>query len=187
MDARKLRSRDRIMSAARELLLESGREGTTIDGIAARSGVAKTTIYRQWPSRGALLVDLLTEATAPLPSEDTGSLAGDVTAFARTLATELAEPFRAAALGALLGAPAGDELDELRRQVADERLAQARRIVRRATARGELAPRTDTADLVRLVAGPILYRRFVEGRSVSPALAERVATRALAALGATGT
>src|SRR4051812_16684072 len=152
MDARKLRSRDRILAAARELLLEAGREGTTIDGIAARSGVAKTTIYRQWPSRDALLIDLLTEATTPEAPADTGSLAGDVGAFARGVVAELSEPFRAAALGALLGGPtegADDQLAELRRQVADERQAQARRIVRKATARGELPPRTDAAELVR--------------------------------------
>jgi AcrR family transcriptional regulator len=189
MDARKLRSRDRVMAAARELLLESGREGATIDGIAARSGVAKTTIYRQWPSRGALLLDLLTGATAPEPPEETGSLAGDVAAFARGLAAELSDPFRAAALGALLtgapGAAGGDELGELRRRVTDERQGHARRIVRRATARGELPPRTDAAELVRLVAGPVLYRRFVEGRTVTPAAADRIAARALAALAAT--
>jgi len=186
MDARKLRSRDRVMGAARELLLESGREGTTIDGIAARSGVAKTTIYRQWPSRGALLLDLLTEATGSEPPADTGSLAGDLGAFARGLAAELSEPFRAAALGALLSVPgdADHELDGLRRQVAEERQAHARRIIRKATARGELPPRTDAAELARLVAGPLLYRRFVEARAVTPAVADRVAARALAALGA---
>jgi AcrR family transcriptional regulator len=197
MDARKIRSRDRVMTAARELLLEAGPEGTTIDGIAARSGVAKTTIYRQWPSRDALVLDLLTDATAPAPPEDTGTLAGDVTAFALTVATELSDPFRAAAFAALLTARApgggdgglsGTDLDSLRRRITDERQAHARRIVRRAIGRGELPPRTDAAELVRLIAGPILYRRFAESRPVTPAAAERIAGRALAALGAsTGT
>jgi AcrR family transcriptional regulator len=151
--------------------------------------VAKTTIYRQWPTRDALLLELLTEATAPQATADTGSLAGDVAAFARGVAAELSEPFRAAATGALLSGTsvsdrAEDELAGLRRQVADERQAQARRIVRRAIGRGELAPRSDAAELVRLVVGPILYRRFAEGRPVTPAVADRVASRALAALGA---
>jgi AcrR family transcriptional regulator len=190
MDARKQRSRDRILGAARELLLEAGREGTTIDGIAVRSGVAKTTIYRQWPSRDALLIELLTEATTPRPPTDTGSLPGDVASFARAIAAELSEPFRAAATAALLGGPpegGDDELAELRRQVADERQTHARRIIRKAIARGELPPRTDAAELVRLVAGPLLYRRFAEGRPVTAALADRVATRALHALGAPST
>jgi AcrR family transcriptional regulator len=187
MDARKIRSRDRVMGAARELLLESGREGTTIDGIAARSGVAKTTIYRQWPSRGALLLDLLTEATSSAAPPDTGSAAGDVAAFARGMAAELSEPFRAAAMAAVIGGPPSDtedELAELRRRVADERQGHARRIVRRAMTRGELPARTDAAELVRLVAGPILYRRFAEAKAVTPAAADRIAARALTALGA---
>jgi AcrR family transcriptional regulator len=189
MDARKLRSRDRIIEAARDLLLELGREGTTIDGIAARSGVAKTTIYRQWPSREALLLDLLTDATTPEAPADTGTLAGDVSELARGVAAELSQPFRAAALGALLGGATtpespDDELAGLRRRVAEERQAHARRIVRKATARGELPPRTDAAELVRLVVGPILYRRFAEGRPVTAAVADRIASRALAALGA---
>src|SRR5512134_4027651 len=58
---RSQRARRAVMDAARALVDKGGYEAATIESIAARSGVAKTTIYRSWASRGALLVDLLME------------------------------------------------------------------------------------------------------------------------------
>ena len=57
VDRRIQRSRERVLEAAQELLAQSGVGGFTVDEVARRSGVAKTTIYRHWPSREALVLD----------------------------------------------------------------------------------------------------------------------------------
>lgn len=76
------RSRTAIHAAARELVAEQGFARTTIEGIAARAGVGKQTIYRWWPSKAAVLLDAVVaeqlpgDGAPPLP--DTGDLAADL-------------------------------------------------------------------------------------------------------------
>ncbi len=55
------KSRTAIVTATRELLLERGFDGLTIEAVAARAGVGKQTIYRWWPSRPALVADVMLE------------------------------------------------------------------------------------------------------------------------------
>src|SRR5262245_66523383 len=61
---RSLEAQRAVLDAARALVHEGGYPAATIDAIVARSGVAKTTIYRRWPNRAALIVDLLAELSA---------------------------------------------------------------------------------------------------------------------------
>jgi len=84
------RTRQAIMTAAYALLLERGLAGFSIEGVAARAGAAKTTIYRWWPSKGALAVEAFLAAMEPvLPFPDTGSPIADLKvqlhAFVRAL------------------------------------------------------------------------------------------------------
>ena len=73
-----------ILAAARELLAEGGLAAMSFEEVAARSGVAKTTIYRRWTSRGALAMDaFLADFQAQQPLPDTGSLRGDLLAALR--------------------------------------------------------------------------------------------------------
>jgi AcrR family transcriptional regulator len=70
-----------VLTTTFELLGESGVGGFTVDEVARRSGVAKTTIYRHWPSREALVIDACSRITDEREVPDTGSLEGDVTAI----------------------------------------------------------------------------------------------------------
>src|SRR3984957_19430878 len=81
VDSRIERSRHSVLTAALELLSESGVGGFSVDEVARRSGVAKTTIYRHWPTREALVVDACSRLTAPQTIPDTGSLEGDLTSI----------------------------------------------------------------------------------------------------------
>ena len=85
------RSRLAIVTATREILLERGFDGLTIEAVAARAGVGKQTIYRWWPSRPALVADvLLTDADRILrPVKHTDDLLGDLVAWAVNLAATL--------------------------------------------------------------------------------------------------
>ena len=57
LDRRVVASRQRVLAAALDLMTETGLGGLTIDDVSRRSGVAKTTIYRHWPNRTALIID----------------------------------------------------------------------------------------------------------------------------------
>jgi AcrR family transcriptional regulator len=85
------KSRMAIVTATRELLLERGFDGLTIEAVAARAGVGKQTIYRWWPSRPALVADVMLEdADKILASVDhTDDLAADLVGWVRKLAATL--------------------------------------------------------------------------------------------------
>ncbi|HEX3516454.1 MAG TPA: helix-turn-helix domain-containing protein, partial [Trebonia sp.] len=71
-----------ILDAAFRLLGGPGTEPLTIDAIAAEAGVGRQTIYRWWPSKGAVVADALARhARVVVPERDTGSFAGDLAAF----------------------------------------------------------------------------------------------------------
>ena len=84
------RSREAVkaasLAAAYELLTEVGLSGVSFDEVSRRSGVAKTTIYRYWPTRSALLFDAVMQFAPRLQTPATGSLRGDLTALALGLA-----------------------------------------------------------------------------------------------------
>src|SRR6202035_1626780 len=75
-------ARDAILDAAFRLLSGPETDGVTIDAIAAAAGVGRQTIYRWWPSKGAVVADaLVRHAQVVVPERDTGSFTGDLTAF----------------------------------------------------------------------------------------------------------
>ncbi|MFE0192756.1 TetR/AcrR family transcriptional regulator [Streptomyces sp. NPDC058989] len=149
-----------IFDATLDLLAEKGYEGLTVEGVAQRSGVNKTTIYRWWPSKGALLGAALTGARrldVELP--DTGSLQGDLEALLRTVVTLLTAPpssdIAVSALGAVTHSP---ELAGHVRDFFADRIDRERPVFDRAVARGELAADADPMLLVDLLAGAAWLR-----------------------------
>lgn len=182
-EARVARSRSRIVGTVVDVIAERGVGAVTIDEVVARSGVAKTTVYRHWPSREALLAHVLTTALPAQEVPDTGSLAGDLRALARGLAAGLSDP-RSAALLAAIALPDGDRgLDGVRYQATTARHRVLRQVVQRARDRGEEVPPDGADGLIRSIAGPLFYRRFVEGVPPTRVLADRCVQRALAPVG----
>ncbi len=153
-----------IVEACLDLLVEVGFSRLTVDGVAARAGVGKATIYRRWPSKGALVLAasecVFDDASAP----DTGTLRGDV----HELTSAFVEHLQASPTGCLLPALAVEargnpELAELVATSADERRECARTVLRRARDRGELRPGTDIEVVIDAVAGPAFYRMMITG------------------------
>ncbi len=97
------KSRTAIVTATRELLLERGFDGLTIEAVAARAGVGKQTIYRWWPSRPALVADVMLEdADKILASVNhTDDLAADLVGWVGKLAASLTTPRGSAMLRTL--------------------------------------------------------------------------------------
>lgn len=175
-DPRRARSRARVLEAAVALLREEGHQGLTIESVATRSGVAKTTIYRQFADREALHVAAVQSAAPMLPMPDTGDLVADVTTFCAALTSKLwHSEFRALMATAIDGGERSTSLaaiiagvGEQRRKVLADRLAAARRS-------GRLADRTDLEMVHSQLVGPLFFRRFISRQPTGPAfVAEHV-------------
>lgn len=149
-----------IIDATLTLVAERGYDGLTIEGVAERAGVNKTTIYRWWPSKAALLGAALVEGQLlgfRLP--DTGSLRGDLEAITRTVLHLLTRPPTAQIAVAALGAASRNpDLAAHARGFFADRLVRERPIFERAVARGELLPGTDPMLLMDLLGGAIWLR-----------------------------
>jgi AcrR family transcriptional regulator len=182
IDPRVLRSRRTVLEATLRLLADRGIAGTTIEAVAERSGVAKTTIYRQWDSQAALVRDAFDSVLQTPPVPATGSLRGDlvqlVAGFAAALATSPATGLMFALIDAAERDPA---FAQVHRRQAAARHAMILDVVRRAVEAGDLPAGTDPAEVLDLLAGPIFHRRAVTGEIVDAAFAERIVDRVLAA------
>src|SRR5213595_2592440 len=76
---RQNKTRERVLAAAGQILLREGYSGLTMEGVAAESGVAKTTLYRRWPTKAALCMDLYIDISRrELNMPDTGGVASDL-------------------------------------------------------------------------------------------------------------
>jgi AcrR family transcriptional regulator len=149
------------MATTYALLSEEGLAGVTVDAVARRSGVAKTTIYRHWPSREALLLDACAQMGPHFEVVDTGSFPKDVRALAqRVVEHVLSGPNAAILLSLMDAAERNPDLAALL-AVAQGKLVEAvHTVLARARTRGELQPPPDASDIAALIAGPLLYRRL---------------------------
>ena len=162
-DKRVQRSRKAVLAATLQLLAEAGLSGVSVDEVARRSGVAKTTIYRHWPSRSALLVEACSNLGATPQVPDTGSLKGDLTALATQMAGRLRSDRWATILPSVIDAAERDpELAEVQTRLHAGFMAPLYTIIERAQGRGELSRDCDPSEVVASVVGPLYYRRWFD-------------------------
>ena len=162
-------ARDSILDATARLFAQQGYDHLTMEGIAKEAGVGKQTIYRWWPSRGALIVDCMIEGRLiPLDIDipDTGELRRDLDAWLESILTVVADPRGGSLLRSLVAAAAedaavGDRLAESlgADQTLSLRFASAARI-------GQLAADAPVDQLGLAILGaitlPILARRPID-------------------------
>src|SRR4051812_35498986 len=136
---RSARVRAAVHAAAQAVLHESGGAELSIADVAARAGVHPTSIYRRWGSREALVMDLaVAQVGRDMPIPDTGSLRGDLEAYAVQAARGLSSPAGAAFLRMLVAAlPSTPEGRSQRARYLEQRAAEIGVILRRARSRGE--------------------------------------------------
>ncbi len=156
-------AREAILDAAFRLLSDPASEALTIDAIAAEAGVGRQTIYRWWPSKGAVVADaLVRHARVVVPERDTGSFAGDLTAF---LADSFAGLQNAGYAGRLRQIVAEAQHDgHVARVLADftaVRRAALRALLERGRDAGELAAGADLDMLVDMAYGVLYYRLLI--------------------------
>lgn len=158
---RSQQSRLAILQAAFELIGEVGYGGLTIEGIAARSGAGKQTIYRWWPSKADVLLDALaTKADLHVPVADQGSYAADLrsflaASFALSRQRQVVDALRALMAQAQIDAAFGERFRALFLQRRRDAL---RVITDRARARGDLPAGLPPGTVADIVFGVIWYR-----------------------------
>jgi AcrR family transcriptional regulator len=162
-------ARESVLQAADDLLVEIGYAAVTIEGIAARAGVGKQTIYRWWTSKTDVLMDaFLEDAAEYLVPQDSGDLKTDLQAHLAHLAQFLTQSDAGAVFRALAGQAQHDP--KMAERFRRDYLARQRDIDRlpleRAIQRGELPATTDVESAVAQLLGPIYYRVLVSGESV---------------------
>jgi AcrR family transcriptional regulator len=150
-----------ILAATLDELAEVGYEAMSIEGIAARAGVGKTTIYRRWPSKEALVLAAIRGVQAEAPISDTGNLRADLltmvsTALALGTSSPLSQKLVFRAATSLAAQP--DILQGLLTQLLPARFQDFAHLIERAKARGELRADLNTDVALGMIAGPIFYR-----------------------------
>ncbi len=159
----------KVRRAAADLLLADGPNALTIDAVARRSGVAKTTIYRRWDNARELLVDTLATTLRPQPTPNTGSLRGDLEEFFQTDASERELDELAQRLAGLLYSAINDpSTNEVLGDLVVAYTTPMRTIVELAQGRGEVDPELDLDVAVELIQGPFLFGFLVRRRTYSP-------------------
>lgn len=173
--------RRRVLDAVRALLVEHGYDALTVDAVADRSGVHRTTVYRRWRDIGGLLADVLTEAIGDeWQPPDTGSLDGDLVAINREIYDALvADPPITVALIAASFRP-GQAAEALRSFWID-RYDRCATIVRRAAERGEISTRTDPRRLLIAATAPLYHELVLLRTPANPHLAGQAARDAATA------
>ncbi len=156
-------ARDAILDATLELLRTQGAAGVTIDAIAEAAGVGRQTIYRWWPAKGAVVAEAMVRgARGMVPARDTGSLAGDLTAFFADSFAGLRDPGTRRALRQLMAAAQTDEhVAAVLADFTTQRRAALRALLERGQAGGDIAATADLEMLVDLGYGVLWYRLLV--------------------------
>jgi AcrR family transcriptional regulator len=181
-------TRHAILRAAFELLEEGGLARFTIEGVAARSGAAKTTIYRWWPSKGALAMEsYLTEVEALAPISESESAVADLRRLMRLTAQAFASEAGRILAGLVAeGQSDPDTLASYREKVFEPRRAAVGRILRRGIDTGELRADLDLDATLDAFYAPFFLRLLLKYAPPDDSFADRLADTVLRGIEAPG-
>ncbi|MEY9886439.1 AcrR family transcriptional regulator [Catenulispora sp. MAP12-49] len=170
-----------VHQAVTDLISERGYGTFSIGDVAARAGVADSSVYRRWGSLEALLADvMLTYLNARSPMPDTGTLAGDLRAYAAAVAREITGPDGLALLRlAVALSTTGEQGLQARDALRDERTRQLQAMLDRAAERGEDAP--DALAMLDHVLAPMYIRVLFGIGPLTPEYVEGLVDRLLSA------
>ncbi len=155
-----------ILAATVELLAEEGFKGMSLEAVSNRARVGKTTIYRHWPTKEALVLDALSELHVEPPIVDTGNFRADMVALlgeAVRAYSQITNPLQAKLLSRIVGEIYAypEFFSTLYGQLYAPRLRQLEHLIKRAQAREELCQDVDAIFVMGLIAGPLLFQALV--------------------------
>ncbi|MCP2338559.1 TetR/AcrR family transcriptional regulator [Actinomadura rupiterrae] len=155
------RAEKAILDATIDLLAEeSGVDGVSMEAVAARAGVAKTTIYRRWPNKEALIVGALGSLKGPLPELPGTGVRDDLLTLARHMSVERGFKASRCFWNVVGGAEKYPELyARYKQDVVTPRRDVYREVLRRGVERGELRPDTDLEATMAMLVGAFAYHK----------------------------
>ena len=150
---------DKVMEATVEELAARGYGATSIEDVAARAGVAKTTIYRRWPTKEDLVLAALGCVADDVgrSAGDTGSLHGDLVALLTGFRDFARTPRGGSLMRMMLAEGSGGEIAKMARAIRRSREAGPRQVIRRAVARGELPKGSDAKLILSTLFGVVQH------------------------------
>ena len=170
---RSARVRAAVLEAAVLELGEFGWRSLSVDRIAARSGVHKTTIYRRWGSADRVVLDALVErGSEGIPIPDTGDLRSDLVRLGRSIAAGITDPIGRALAAAVISEPDSPTMQRLADAFWSQRFEEAEVIAERAIGRGEIAASVDAGRIVETVAAQVWFRVMMRRGDVTEAWLE---------------
>ncbi|MEU4230322.1 TetR/AcrR family transcriptional regulator [Nonomuraea sp. NPDC026600] len=180
---RTARVRAAVLEAAQDELVLHGFHGLTMDAVAARAGVGKTTVYRRWTGTAGLVADLMTElADQSAAHANTGTIEEDLRANALSVLNAITDERLGPTLQAVIAAATCDkEAAAALNAFYDRRIREWANSVDLAIRRGELPEGTDGQEVIRAISAPLYYRLLVTREPVDKETAERSVARALVA------
>jgi len=181
-DRRNRRSHQAILQATLELVQDLGYTRLTIEGIAAKAGVGKSTIYRWWRSKGDLVIEALADILEAQPLPDTGNTRTDLMAIVdQGIALYSDETGARTIIAGLVGDIHHDpELAAaLRKRFIDPRRADNRAAIARAIERGDLPADTDIELLIDRLVAPVSYRALISGAAITPDISTKLVDQIL--------
>ena len=172
---------DAILLAAVALTREVGYDAVTMDGIAARAGVGKTTVYRRWSSKELLVTEAIGRIVRSFPVPHTGSLDGDLLQLMQQAVGMYRDPASLALLSGLVAAMARSTLiaEAVRTGFVASWRDAVRAVLTRGVARGELRADTDIELALDLLGGPPFYRFLITGTAIDERLARALVAAVL--------
>lgn len=169
-DARYERSRAAVHAAVCRLLVADGISGLSADGLAAESGVSRSTIYRNWPDLAALACEVFDDLMHREPVDVSGDPSDVLRDYLADYARRLNDPTYVAVLVALIeGSMRDDGFADVQRRAFAQSRSRAATIVRRAQRTGMIRPDRDVPACVEDIVAPFLYRRLVTRSRITPA------------------
>ena len=170
VDPRIDRTRRLVLTATFDLIAEVGLAAATLERIAERSGVSRTTIYRRWPDRSRLYLEAFHPLEAPPVVAVTGDLRTDLREYLGRAADALNDERYAAVLLALLDRALRDtDYRDRYRDVQRRSTAPAAAVLQRAVEAGELADELDVPEALGRLLGPLVWVRLVRQEAITPA------------------
>ncbi|MQA93155.1 MAG: TetR family transcriptional regulator [Streptosporangiales bacterium] len=181
------RAAQAILDATLDLLGETGVAGLSIEAVAARAGVGKTTIYRRWSGKDDLIIDALASLKAPAPEPLEESVREDLVAQLNATRATAGDMRSRCAIGLVMGE--GDRyphlVERFHADVVEPRREVLRGVLRRGVASGELRADLDVDAAAVLLSGAMMMtvRECPLGEQVPESAARRIVDLALDGLG----
>jgi AcrR family transcriptional regulator len=177
---RTARVRRAVFEAALDLLARDGFQSLTIDAIAAKAGVNKTTIYRNWPTKAELILAAAEDRSeAMITTESTGNAERDLITFVKSVVDSITSPLGRALVIASINASDDPEVREAKGAFWRHRFEATRDFVREAIRGAGLDEGSDVDLFIERLVGPLYLRVFITGAPVDDRFIRRTVSAAL--------